>query len=164
MQDISGSWIANLEKSQRHANHQFQSATLQLAVDGTAVTLVQSGVNMSGRRESSTLTLQADGEPHAVSPGAPGVVVVTRWLERGTSLETVAKRGDEVVGIGTYEVSDDGSILVARVNGTDAQGAAFEQVIVFDRETALRASGGGSEDPPLRGSPPAPTAPGGPRG
>lgn len=135
MQDIAGTWVANIEKSRRHANHQFQSATLQFAVDGTAVTLVQSGVNMSGRRESSTLTLQADGEPHAVSPQAPGIVVVTRWLERGASLETVAKRGEEVVGVGTYEVSEDGATLAARVHGTDAQGAAFEQVIVFDRET-----------------------------
>jgi hypothetical protein len=133
MNPLDGTWIANVAKSQRHQNHQFQSATLRFEVSGDAISLTQAGVNMSGKHESSTLTLLADGEEHPVSPQAPGVVVVTRWIDTHV-LETIGKKDGEVVGRGTYEVSADNRTLTARVAGTDASGAAFEQVIVFDRE------------------------------
>ena len=132
MDPFTGSWVANIAKSRRHENHQFESATLTFQVSGDAISLTQAGVNMSGKSESSTLTLHADGEEHPVSPQAPGLVVVTRWL--GThQLETIGKRGAETIGRGTYEVSGDGRMLTAKVAGIDAQGAAFEQEIVFDR-------------------------------
>lgn len=132
MNPFEGRWSANVEKSQRHANHQFQSATLEFAVSADTVSLTQGGVNMSGKQESSTLRLQPDGEPHAVAPQAPDVVVITRWI--GTHvLETVGKKGEQTLGRGTYEVSPDGLTLTATVSGIDAQGAAFDQVIVFDR-------------------------------
>lgn len=81
--------------------------------------LNQSGVNMSGKPESSTLTLQADGEEREVSPQAPGILVATRWI--GTHrLDTVARRGADTIGCGTYEVSADGR-TTATVSGIDAQ-------------------------------------------
>lgn len=133
MDPFTGTWIANIGKSRRHHNHQFQSASLRFEVSGNAISLTSAGVNMSGKHESNTLTLQADGEEHPASPQAPGIVVVTRWM--GThGLETIGKRGADILGRGTYEVSTDGRTLTAKVAGTDAQGAAFEQEIVFDRE------------------------------
>ena len=68
MDPFTGTWVANLAKSHRHKNHQFQSAILRFEVSGNAVSLTQAGVNMSGKDESSTLTLDADGEAHAVLP------------------------------------------------------------------------------------------------
>lgn len=132
MDPFTGTWVANLAKSRRHRNHQFQSATLRFEVAGETISLTQAGVNMSGKPESSTLALQADGEEHALSPQAPGMVVVTRWIGPHV-LETIGKRGADVVGRGTYEVAADGRTLTASVSGIDAAGAAFEQVIVFDR-------------------------------
>ena len=132
MDSFTGIWVANLAKSRRHHNHQFQSATLQFKVVGDAISLTQSGVNMSGKHEASTLTLRADGEEHAVSHQAPGVVVLTRWIGPSV-LETIGKRGAEIIGRGTYEVAPDGRTLTANVSGIDASGAAFEQTIVFDR-------------------------------
>jgi hypothetical protein len=132
MNPFTGTWVANIAKSRRHHNHQFESATLRFAVAGDAISLTQSGVNMSGKHETSTLTLRADGQEHAVSPQAPGVVVVTRWLH-SHAFETVGKRGADVLGRGTYVVTPDGKTLTASVSGIDASGAGFEQVIVFDR-------------------------------
>ena len=128
-----GTWIANIEKSRRHANHQFQGATLRFGVAGDVVTLTHGGVNASGKQESGTTVLRADGEDHEVSPLAPGVVVATRWRDAHV-LETVARKDGQVVGDGTYEVSSDGRTLTATVAGTDGAGGRFEQVIVFDRE------------------------------
>jgi len=133
MNPFIGTWIANIEKSRRHANHQFQSATLSFELTGDDVSLTHAGVNMSGKRESGTTLLHPDGREHLVSPQAPGVVAVTRWV--GTHvLESEAKKDGRSVGKGTYEVSEDGRTLTATVAGTDAAGLPFEQVIVFDRE------------------------------
>ena len=127
-----GTWIANIEKSRRHANHQFQGATLSFAISGDVVTLTHSGVNAAGKQESGTTVLCSDGQDHAVSPLAPGVVVATRWRDANV-LETVAKKDGQVVGDGAYEVSSDGRTLTATMAGIDGAGARFEQVIVFDR-------------------------------
>ena len=132
MSAFLGTWVANLEKSRRHANHQFQSATLTFEVSGDAVSLTHAGVNMAGKTESGTTVLQADGQEHPVSPQAPGVIAVTEWV--GTHMLAMEARNDErVVGSATYSVSDDGKMLTATVAGIDAAGKSFDQVIIFDR-------------------------------
>ena len=116
MNPFVGVWVANLEKSRRHANHQFQSATLTFEVSGDAVTLIHSGVNMAGKAESGSTVLVADGVERAVSPLAPGVVAVTKWI--GTHvLTTEASKDGRHVGRSTYEVSADGNTLNATVEG-----------------------------------------------
>lgn len=132
MNSFIGVWVANIEKSRRHANHQFQSATLTIGIDREMVSLHHAGVNMAGKEESGMTVFRADGEEHPVSPQAPGVVVVARWKNSHT-LETEARKDGHVVGSGSYAVSEDGTTLTATIAGTDAAGAAFEQVIVFDR-------------------------------
>ena len=131
MSPLAGVWVANIEKSSRHANHQFQSATLTVSVTGDLVSLRHAGVNMSGKEEAGTTELRADGEAHPVSH-APGVTVTTRWAATHI-LETEAWKDGLSAGRGVYAVSPDGRTLTATVGGTDAAGAAFEQVIVFDR-------------------------------
>ena len=131
MNPFVGTWTANIEKSHRHANHQFGSATLRFDVSGDDVVLVHSGVNAAGKLESGETRLRADGQEHPVSPQAPDVVVATRWVGSNV-LETIARKDGQVVGHGKYEVSPDGATLTATVAGTDAAGKLFEQVIVFD--------------------------------
>ena len=132
MSAFPGTWVANLEKSHRHANHQFHSATLTFDVSGDVVSLTHAGVNMSGKHESGTTVLHADGVERPVSPQAPGVFVKTNWI--GTDvLATEATKDGQSVGKATYAVSDEGKTLTATVAGIDASGKPFEQVIVFDR-------------------------------
>jgi hypothetical protein len=132
MNPFPGTWVANLEKSHRHANHQFQSATLTFDVSGDVVSLTHAGVNMAGKQESGTTVVQADGVEHAVSPQAPGVVTLTKWV--GTQVLSIEARKDgRPAGSATYAVSDDGRSLTATVAGIDAAGNAFDQVVVFDR-------------------------------
>ena len=133
MHPLAGRWTANIAKSQRHANHQFQTAAMRFEVTDNIVSVTYTGVNMSGRLESSTMTLHADGVEYPI-PQAPGVVSVCRWVGTNT-LETTGKKDGAVVGFGTYAVSDDGQTMTATVRGVDAQGASFEQVIVFERDS-----------------------------
>jgi hypothetical protein len=132
MNPFLGLWIANLEKSQRHANHQFQSATLTFEISGDVVSMTHDGVNMAGKPESGTTVLRADGEEHPVSPQAPGVVAVTTWISTHV-LATEGRKDGRTLARATYAVSNDGRTLTATVGGTDGAGKAFDQVIVFDR-------------------------------
>jgi cytosine deaminase len=138
MHQLSGRWIADLARSERHANHQFKAALLDIAVEGDRITFVHSGINMSGTFERGTTSVQADGEARPVSPQAPDMLVAARWTKPGT-LESVATKQGIEAGRGTYELTDDDATLVATVAGTDAAGRPFAQRIVFGRGPAVDA-------------------------
>lgn len=129
---LAGTWKANLEKSKRHPNHLFKSATLRFTISDDVVTLSYSGVNMSGAEEKGTTTFHPDGKEHPLK-GMPGAVEVSRW-EGARILETVVRQDAKVIGQSTFEVSSDGKTLTANLKGTDESGAWFEQIIVCDRE------------------------------
>src|SRR5688572_4030438 len=128
---FAGDWQANISKSRRHPNHLFKSAAMRFEVSVEVVSLTYTGVNMSGVEESGTTKLYPDGKEHAIIE-APGFVAVSRWLGPRI-LETIAKKDGKVVGHSTYEISEDGKTLTAKIRGSDASGAEFEQTIVFDR-------------------------------
>jgi hypothetical protein len=130
MHPLAGHWIANIEKSRRHANHQFESATATFTVGAGEVVMAYDGINASGKRETSSQMFRADGQEHAI-PQAPGFVAVSTLGER--RLESMGKKDGTVLGRGIYEVSDDGQTMTATVSGIDAAGKTFDQVIVFDR-------------------------------
>lgn len=129
---LAGTWNANIAKSQRHPNHLFKSASLRFEISEEVIKLNYTGVNMSGAEEKGTFEIHPDGKEHSI-PGTPGFVEVSRWIGPRI-LETVAKKDGKVVGHSSYEVSEDGKTLTAKISGSDASGAEFEQVIVCDRE------------------------------
>ena len=112
MHPLAQTWNANIEKSRRHKNHLFQRASMTFTVDGQTVVLSYDGINMSGKQESSTQTLQADGVEYPI-PQAPGVVSQCTLVgDRG--LETLGKRTGDIIGRGLYEVSADGATMTPR--------------------------------------------------
>jgi hypothetical protein len=129
---LAGTWQANISRSQRHPNHLFKSATLRFEVSDEVVSLTYTGVNMSGAEEKGIFDIHPDGKEHPI-PGAPGLVEMSRWISPRV-LDTVATKDGKVVGHSSYEVSDDGKTLTARISGSDASGAEFEQIIVCERE------------------------------
>jgi hypothetical protein len=130
MHPLHGTWIANLSKSTRHANHQFKNATMRFDVGTDTVVLSYEGVNASGKHEASTQTIHTDGLERPV-PGAAGIVAVSTLEPR--RLESSARKDGVALGRGTYEVDEEGRTLTATVSGIDASGKPFDQVIVFDR-------------------------------
>jgi hypothetical protein len=130
MHVLAGTWTANLGKSRRHPNHQFQRAKMHFEVEGQTVSLKYDGVNASGQAEEGARTFEADGQAHP-DAAAPGVLATSTISPRG--LDVSASKDGAPVGRASYEVSDDGGTLTATTAGTDAGGRSFEQVIVFDR-------------------------------
>jgi len=105
---------------------------MRFEVSDALVSLTFTGVNMSGAEEKGTFDIHPDGKEHPI-PGAPGLVEVSRWISPRV-LDTVATKDGKVAGHSSYEVSDDGKTLTAKISGSDSSGAEFEQIIVCDRE------------------------------
>jgi hypothetical protein len=121
---LSGRWIADVARSQRHPANLFQRATIQFAVDHDTVNVEQEFVDEAGQVVRNSMTIVADGTPQAM---ANGYVLTARW--RGAhALDTVATRNGDMVGAGRYEVSPDGRRLTV---------IAADQVIVLDRAATV---------------------------
>jgi hypothetical protein len=121
-----GSWTANLAKSRQSPNYPFQSAKLQIGVDGDIVRMSNVVVNASGMEQRAAQTFRSDGTETPVTL-TPGVSIIARWV--GTHvLAMIAKKNDQLIALETYEVSADGRTLTARSSGR------VEHVIVFERD------------------------------
>jgi hypothetical protein len=116
-----GEWLANLAKSQRHANNAFQAARISIAVDDDVLAVKHSFVDDSGREHRDEQIVHADGISHELNNG---YAMTATW--RGSHvLETVATRNGVEVGRGRYEVTSDGRTLTI---------SNAEQCIVLDRK------------------------------
>jgi hypothetical protein len=67
-----------------------------LDVSQNVVVLAYAGVNMAGKQESATQTLQVDGVEYPIEQ-APGVVTRCSWIGSRT-LETIGKKDGVVLG------------------------------------------------------------------
>lgn len=132
---FAGNWKANIAKSKLDPNHLLESATLRFEFVGDVIRLTSAGVTKSGKAVSQTTELKPDGQEHADTGAPAGYVIVTRRVNP-RKLEMVSKKDGQVLGGGTFEVSADGKTLTSKTSGTDAAGRPFEQMIVFERETA----------------------------
>lgn len=120
---MTGVWVANLAHSTRHPAAQFESATLDIRVRGTRVTMTQLVADASGQPSGSSMTIDADTQPHALEGASPSHLMVARWLDART-LEAVDTKDGAEVGRGRYEVALDGNTLVV---------TTADQRLVFDR-------------------------------
>ena len=119
---MQGIWKANLEKSRRDANHEFENLTMEFQVSGDEMTLRYSGTSMSGKLEEATVTFHADGRERPASEQTPDMVTVTRWLSP-RALEIVTLKDGERIGSGAYEVSTDGETMTATLAASACSGA-----------------------------------------
>ena len=117
---LVGRWEANLSMSTRHPANEYQTATLEISVDGDVVTIHDAVVDAAGRIERTTNTIDADEQEHSSAHGY--VVTARRVGER--RLEVTVTKKDRIEGRVTYEVSPDGRMLTL---------VADEQIAVFDR-------------------------------
>jgi hypothetical protein len=119
---FTGTWTANLSKSQRHPANPFKAATLEVDVTGDTVRIAHVMISESGHEDRGRNTFLADGIEHP-SASSQGYAVTARW-STPRLLEFHATRHGEPVGWGSYEVSADGRTLTM---------SADQQAIVLDR-------------------------------
>ena len=117
---LTGTWVANIAKSMRHPDNPFVRATLQVDVDGNAITITDVVVDAAGEEVRTTNTIHADGAEHT----APhGYALTTRWRDT-RAVEWEATKNGQPEARGRYEVSPDGRSLTL---------TAGDHVFIFDR-------------------------------
>jgi hypothetical protein len=60
---LAGTWKANLEKSRRHPGNPFRSDIIEIDVLGDRFTITDTVVDETGREETATPVILADGKP-----------------------------------------------------------------------------------------------------
>jgi len=118
-----GTWVANLPKSKRHPDNQFRQAMIEFAMDGASLTITDVVIDSSGQEEKGKNTILVDGKEHPSTRGN-GYFITAAWTSSHV-LQTMAKKDGQIVGLGRYAVSDDGTTLTI---STD------QQQIVCDRQ------------------------------
>jgi hypothetical protein len=63
MHPLSGAWVVNVAESRRHANHQFESATMTFTVSAGEVVLTYEGI-----RSLCSTALDASAQSPALGP------------------------------------------------------------------------------------------------
>jgi|SRR5687768_12380194 hypothetical protein len=128
---FSGTWKLVPSESQFDANHQPTEATMRFERDASGYRMTAEGMCEGKKVAEQPQVLVLDGEEHSV-PNAPAVRVVASCPDDRT-ITVVARDGERVVGRGSYQVSEDGTILTASTAGTDAQQRQFTMTTVWQR-------------------------------
>jgi hypothetical protein len=121
----------NRERSDFDPNHRPSEATLRFEREGGGYLMLAEGVCDGKRVEEQPQRFVPDGVERP-APGAPEYLA-TATQPDGNTIRVVSRRGDQVVGEGSYVVSADGGSLTATMRGIDAQQRAFQTTIVWER-------------------------------
>lgn len=127
-----GTWHLNVEKSKYDPGPAPKSQTLVITAAGAAETVTSEMVSASGEKTATVYTASYDGKPSPLKGSAIADTVALKRIDDHTSERTDSK-GGKVVQTYTRVVSKDGKTMTVTVKGTNAQGQAVHNVIVFEK-------------------------------
>ena len=128
-----GTWKMNAAKSTFNPGPASKSETVVFAAAGQGVKLSAEGVNGDGSKFAVTYTANYDGKDVPVT-GSATVDTVSLKRINATTVEETRKKGGKVVRTLTRVVSADGQSMTNTFKGTNPQGQAVNNVIVFDKQ------------------------------
>jgi hypothetical protein len=129
---VVGSWKLNVAAS-KFTSAAPKSATRVYTEGADGTTLEQKMVSADGKEMSMHLTIRYDGKDYAVTGNPDADTVAGKVLDAHTTHFTM-KRGGKVVGTVHRVVSADGKTLTANNKGKHADGKAYDDTLVFDRQ------------------------------
>jgi hypothetical protein len=128
-----GTWKLNIDKSKFGAGPAFKSQTRTYATADDGIKLTFSGVTADGASFSGESTYKFDGKDYPVT-GVPtfDALAVTRVDSR--TVKSKQKKAGKIVGSTLRTVSKDGKTLTLVGKGTTADGTAYEQTLIYDKQ------------------------------
>jgi hypothetical protein len=129
-----GTWMLNLAKSKYSPGPAPQSQTLTVEAVGNGEKVTSEVVAADGKRTTTTYTANFDGKDYPLTGSALGADKVSlKRINARTTERTDKKDGKVMVHI-TRVVSPDGKMMTATVKGTNAEGQAVNNVVVFEKQ------------------------------
>ena len=129
---VDGTWNLNVAKS-KFSGTAPKSATRVYSEGSDGTTLDQKLVGADGKEMSMHVTLAYDGKDHAMTGNPDADSGSGKAINAHTSDFTL-KRGGKVVGSVHRVVSADGKTLKVHNKGTHADGTAYDDTLVFDKQ------------------------------
>ncbi len=127
-----GTWSLNLAKSTM-SGAPLKSQTRIYTESAGGVALTVKTVTADGKEATTTLAFKEDGKDNAVTGTADFDAVAVKRVDANT-IEFVQKKAGKVVGNGRRTMSADGKTLTFKSSGVHADGAKFEETLVYDRK------------------------------
>jgi hypothetical protein len=129
---VVGTWKLNVAMS-KFSGTAPKSATRVYAETADGTTLEQKTVGADGKEMSMHVTIKYDGKDHAVTGNPDADAIAGKAIDANTTHFTMKKGGKEV-GTVHRVVSADGKTLTANNKGKHADGKAYDDTLVFDKQ------------------------------
>src|SRR5882757_728708 len=130
---VVGTWTLNVEKSKFSPGPAPKSQTRTYSAGADGVSLSVSGVGADGTAISQESTFKYDGRAYVMRGAADYDAISLKQVDGNTVKSTMLKAG-KPVGTTTRTVSAHGKVLTLSTKGTDANGKAYDNVAVYDKQ------------------------------
>jgi hypothetical protein len=130
---VVGMWNLNVAKSTFSPGPAPKSQTRSYVESAQGLTLTVKTVAADGKESTNTLTYKADGKPYPAT-GSPDLDSVSVTQVDALTVHSTSMKAGKTVGTGVRTVSKDGKTLTFSSKGTDAKGAKYDDVAVYDRQ------------------------------
>jgi len=132
---FTGTWKLNVAKSKLSAGTEVKEVTVVITEQGDKLGVEVKGIAGDGTPISVKYTLPAKGGPVSYTEGAPpsGATAMTKRVNATTIDSTSSVNGKEVGSTHTV-IASDGKSLTRVVKGMDAQGKAYQNTEVYERQ------------------------------
>jgi hypothetical protein len=129
---VVGTWKLNVAKS-KFSDTALKSQTRTYSETAQGITLDEKSVGADGKEMSEHLTLMYDGKDYPIT-GNPNADSISGKMTDVRTSDLTLKKGGKVVSSVHRVVSADGETLTVHNWGTRADGKAFDDTLVFDKQ------------------------------
>jgi hypothetical protein len=130
-----GTWKLDVAKSKyTPAPMPVKSLTVMREASDGGVKQTTTGEQADGVAINATYTAKYDGKEVPVTGNAPYDMIAIKQVNANTVTDERKKTGGPYKSTGRAVVSNGGKTMTTTVKGTNAQGKAFTQTFVFDKQ------------------------------
>ena len=130
---VIGTWQINVAKSKFSPGPAPKSDTRTYAASEQGTAMTWTSVGADGKEIVARSTFKADGKDYPMTGAANFDSLSLKQVDDHT-VQSTQNKGGKVVGTTTRTVSKDGKVLTLSSKGTSATGAAYDNVMVYDKQ------------------------------
>ena len=128
-----GTWKLNATKSKFNPGPPPQSLIVKVEPSGKGEKVTAEIVNADGTRTTTVYTANFDGKDYPLTGSPTADMVSLKRIDANTT-ERTDKKGGKVATNLKRVVSQDGKTMTVTTKGTNAEGQAVNNIIVFDKQ------------------------------
>ena len=130
---IIGTWQLNVAKSTFKPGPAPKSHTRTYMATADGIELTYETVAADGSATNGKSSFKDDGKDYPITGSKDFDTVSLKRIDAST-VESTQKKAGKVVGTTLRTVSKDGKVMTLKLTGKDTKGAAYDNVLVFDKQ------------------------------